>query len=255
MSTKKLGEAAKRLVRGVTRPLGLELIRYQPYPPDLGDDDRAVLERIAGFTMTSIERQVSLIQACRHVVRCGLSGCFVECGVWRGGSSMAAALTFAQEGSTDRELYLFDTFEGMTAPDAADRSIDGTPAQTQLDRDVDREGVWCVAGLDDVQRNLASTGYPPERIHCVRGPVEETLPAQAPPGPIALLRLDTDWYQSTKHELEHLFPRLVEGGILVVDDYGHWSGARQAVDEYLTTLPRRYFLHRIDYTGRLLLKQ
>ena len=78
---------------------------------------------------------------------------------------------------------------------------------------------------------LHGTGYPPERIHFVRGPVEETLPAGAP-DEIALLRLDTDWYESTRHELEHLYPRLAAGGVLLVDDYGHWEGARKAVDEY-----------------------
>ncbi len=252
--TSKLGELAKRMIRGAMRPLGLDLVRYERFPPDLSEADRAVVARIAGFTMTSMERQVSLVQACRYVVRRGLEGCFVECGVWRGGSSMAAALTFAQEGATDRELFLFDTFEGMTPPGAVDRTADGVPAQTHLDRDVDRQVVWCVAGLEDVRRNLASTGYPEDRIQLIRGPVEQTIPMHAPAGPIAVLRLDTDWYQSTRHELEHLFPRLVDGGVLIVDDYGHWSGARTAVDEYLATLPNRYYLHRIDYTGRLLVK-
>jgi hypothetical protein len=84
--------------------------------------------------------------------------------------------------------------------------------------------------------------------------VEQTIPASSPRGAIALLRLDTDWYESTKHELLHLFPLLERGGILIIDDYGHWQGARRAVDEYLSQLPHSYFLHRIDYTGRLIVK-
>lgn len=250
----------KRVVRGAVRALGFDVVRYRPpaaaaLPPDLSADDRAVLGRIAGYSMTDVARQISLVQAVRYLVRRGVAGSFVECGVWRGGSSMAVALTLAQEGDTGRDLYLYDTFEGMTPPTAADRTADGTSAQVLLDRDADKTGYWCVAGLDDVRRNMLSTGYPPDRIHYAKGPVEATLPAQSPTGPVALLRLDTDWYESTRHELVHLFPLLCEGGVLIIDDYGHWAGARQAVDEYLAGQPRPYFLHRMDYTGRILLKQ
>ena len=248
----------KRFVRSAIRAFGFDIVRYPDaasLPPDLPDNDRAVLRRITGLTMTSIERQASLVHAVRYLVRRGIGGCFVECGVWRGGSSMAAALTFAQEGDLRRHLYLFDTFEGMTTPTAADHTADGTAAQTHLERDVDRTGYWCVAGIEDVQQNMASTGYPQDRIHFVKGPVETTIHSQAPGEPIALLRLDTDWYESTRHELAYLFPLLVEGGILIVDDYGHWAGARKAVDEYLAGLSRPFYLHRIDDTGRLLIKQ
>ena len=157
--------------------------------------------------------------------------------------------------STSREVYLFDTFEGMPPPKDVDRTADGTFARTLLESDPDKTGwVWAVAGIDDVRRNMGSTGYPQDRLKYVKGPVETTIPALAPAGPIALLRLDTDWYESTKHELAHLFPLLCEGGILIVDDYGLWQGARKAVDEFFTTLGRPYYLNRIDYTGRLLVK-
>ena len=80
-----------------------------------------------------------------------------------------------------------------------------------------------------------------------------SLPAQAPTA-VALLRLDTDWYLSTKHEMEHLYPRLSAGGVLIVDDYGHWDGARQAVEEYFLTHGDKPLLARTDYTGRLAVK-
>jgi hypothetical protein len=251
----------KRFVRKILHSFGLDVVRHRPLPaapslpPDLVDEDRAVLERIAGYTMTSVERQIALVQAVRYLSRRGVEGCCIECGVWRGGSSMAIALTLAQEGDTGRRLYLFDTYEGMTPPTAADTTMDGVSARTHLDRDADKTGNWCVAGLDEVRGNMASTGYPPDRVHFVKGAIEATIPAQAPDGPIALLRLDTDWYESTRHELTHLFPLLVEGGILVIDDYGHWAGARKAVDEYFGGQPRHFYLHRIDYTGRLLIKR
>lgn len=168
---------------------------------------------------------------------------------------MAVALTLLSENVTNRDLYLFDTFEGMTMPSAHDRTTDGTSAQVHLKRNKNKSGIWCVAGEDEVQENMASTGYPLNHIHLVKGPVEETIPKQNPNAPIALLRLDTDWYGSTKHELVHLFPRLSDGGILIIDDYGHWEGAKKAVDEYFGDQPQTYYMHRIDYTGRLIIKQ
>ena len=237
---------------GAQRPVPAEPANL---PSDLSDGDREILRRIAGYTMTSLDRQIALIQAVRHLVKQGIAGSFVECGVWRGGSSMAVALALAQKGDTRRDLYLYDTFEGMTPPTDVDRTADGTPATTHLDRDVNKTNYWCVAGINDVRQNMVSTGYPAERIHLIQGPVEKTIPMNRPGEHIALLRLDTDWYESTKHELTCLFPLLCEGGVLIIDDYGHWEGARKAVDEYLGGLTRKFYMHRIDYTGRLLVKR
>jgi O-methyltransferase len=250
----------KQLLRRVVRASGFDIVRYRGAPPakalpaDVPEPDREILARIGPYTMTSIERQLALIHAVRYVARHGIEGSIVECGVWRGGSSMAAALTLLQEGQADRDLFLYDTFEGMTAPTDVDRTADGTPARAHLEADRRKERYWCIAGLEDVRQNMASTGYPAERLHFVQGPVERTLPACLPGGPLAVLRLDTDWYESTRHELVHLFPRLSRRGVLLIDDYGHWQGARKAVDEYLSELADPYFLHRIDYTGRLLIK-
>ena len=225
-------------------------------PLDASPQDQEILRKIAGFTMTSTARQMSLIGAVRHIAKSDIRGSIVECGVWRGGSSMAIALTLMQEGNADRDLVLFDTFEGMTEPLEVDRTPNGALAKELMEKDPDRRGeVWAVATYEDVLTNMRSTGYDGNRLRLVKGPVESTIPEQAPAGPIALLRLDTDWYESTKHELEHLFPKLVSGGVLIIDDYGHWQGARKAVDEYLQSLPDQYFLHRIDYTGRLLVKR
>lgn len=248
----------KESIRRVLRASGWDLVRYEPSSaalPDTTADERAILDRIAPYTMTSRERQLAVIHATRYVRRRNIQGCFVECGVWRGGSSMAAALTLMQEGDTGRHLHLYDTFTGMTPPTAADRSVDGTAAAKLLAEDRARSIWWCIADLDDVRQNMRGTGYPQDHVHFVQGPVESTLPQQAPGEPIALLRLDTDWYESTRHELTHLFPRLVDGGVLIIDDYGHWQGARKAVDEFLASIPQTFFMHRIDYTGRLLVKQ
>jgi hypothetical protein len=100
---------------------------------------------------------------------------------------------------------------------------------------------------------VLSTGYPADRLHLVQGKVEDTLPGAAP-ARIALLRLDTDWYESTRHELVHLYPRLVPNGVLIIDDYGDWVGAKEAVDEYFAAQPFQPFLSRMDHTGRLAIK-
>ena len=114
--------------------------------------------------------------------------------------------------------------------------------------------MWGIAGLDLVKRNVASTGYPMELVSFCKGRVEETIPTSAPPQ-IALLRLDTDWYESTKHELVHLYPRLVSDGVLIVDDYGFWRGARKAVDEYFRERHEKVLLNRIDDTGRIAIRR
>jgi hypothetical protein len=212
------------------------------------------IEAVRPYTKTSPERIEALCSAVSYIVRKPIPGCIVECGVWRGGSMMAAALTLLREGVSDRDLYLFDTFVGMTPPGARDIDYRGdAAAKTWSERDLlEATGRDSAEEMRaDVRRAMESTGYPPARIHLIEGPVETTIPRSAPEQ-IALLRLDTDWYQSTRHELMHLYPRLVGGGVLIVDDYGHYRGARQAVEEHFARNP--VLLHRIDYTGRCVVK-
>jgi hypothetical protein len=144
----------------------------------------------------------------------------------------AVALALRERGITDRDLYLFDTFTGMTDPTDEDRAADGTPAAQLLAQSTRDAKIWAVASLEDVQEGMAETGYPAERLHYCVGKVEDTLPGQAPER-IALLRLDTDWYESTRHELEQLYSRVSPGGVLIFDDYSTWQGARKAVDEFI----------------------
>lgn len=208
------------------------------------------------YTMTSKERMYALYAACMHVVDTGLDGAFVECGVWKGGSAMMMAACLKSKGKTDRDIYLYDTFEGMPKPEEMDRSFTGENAQGQFETSaIDEDSsTWCYSSIDEVKRNMLSVGYPEERIHMIKGKVEESLPAQAPTGPIALLRLDTDWYSSTQQELLHLYPLLVKRGVLIIDDYGHWEGAQKAVLEYFKEHAVNMLLNRIDYTGRIGIK-
>jgi O-methyltransferase len=248
----------KRLLKTVLRRFGYDLVRYSPTSelasaPDISEAERRIILAAKPFTMTSVERMAALIQAVIYVTQNGIAGDIAECGVWRGGSMMTVALTLLAHGDRTRSLYLFDTFEGMSSPSGDDKSLDGVSADVQLERDPQGTGVWCYASLEDVRANILSTGYPAEKIHLIKGKVEDTIPRTIPSS-LSLLRLDTDWYESTKHELRHLYPLLNTKGILIIDDYGHWQGARKAVDEYFAELGVKDYLHRIDYTGRILVK-
>jgi O-methyltransferase len=223
---------------------------------DIDTADLAFIRRFDGYTMTSIERRFHLLNAVRYLVRHQIPGAIVECGVWRGGSMMLAASTLLSLGVCDRELHLFDTYAGMPPPAALDVDFEGKRAGERMQADAETRSeslVWAIASLPEVTKNMVDTGYPASLVHYVEGRVEETLPKAAPER-IALLRLDTDWYESTRHELIHLYPRLVRGGVLIIDDYGYWKGARKAVDEFLAVLPEPVLLHRIDDTGRAVVK-
>jgi O-methyltransferase len=248
----------KRLVQRTLRALGYELRRVRGSPADgnlrdLSEQERTVIGAVRPFTNTSVERIASLINATTHVSENRILGDIAECGVWRGGSMMAVALTLLARGDRSRKLFLYDTYEGMSEPTEHDTTPWGDSASAMLGRYRRGTGPWCYASIDDVRANLVSTGYPQEQIIMVAGKVEDTLPKHLP-GELSLLRLDTDWYESTKHELTYLYPLLVRRGILIIDDYGHWQGARKAVDEYFQAQAGAHFLHRIDYTGRLLVK-
>jgi hypothetical protein len=241
------------------RKLGVDIVRYDgnaaPLPVDFDAKAIETIARVRSYTMTSPERLYALIQAVRYVAAASIPGDIVECGVWRGGSMMAAARTLLECGDVSRHLYLFDTFEGMSAPGARDVGVDGQAA-SELLRSQDRNdpgSAWCYASVEDVQSAMARSGYDAARVHFLKGKVEDTIPAQAP-AHIAILRLDTDWYESTRHELEHLYPRLSPGGVLIIDDYGHWAGCRQAVDEYFASRKLHALLNRVDYTGRIAVK-
>lgn len=223
----------------------------QALPPDFEPEDVDTWRAVAPYTMTSPERVYGLRAAVRYIVENGIAGDVVECGVWKGGSMMAVARTLLQLRDASRHLYLFDTFEGMPAPTTADVDHTGESAQSWLSRSKKKEdSVWAIAPLEGVQKALSTVGYDASKIRFVKGRVEDTIPREAPER-IALLRLDTDWYESTRHELVHLFPRLSPGGVIIIDDYGHWQGARKATDEYLREYKVPLLLNRIDYTGRM----
>ena len=239
-------------IRRFFRAFGYEILRMGR---DYTSEEQEIFSKVHPFTATSIERVAGLMQAIEYLQKNKIEGDIVECGVWRGGSMMAAMLKLLRMDDTSRHFHLFDTYEGMTPPSEKDVTSDGNKA-TDLLAAYGKEtehNYWCIASLEDVQRNIFSTGYPREKIHFIKGLVENTLPAQAPKQ-IALLRLDTDWYASTKHELTHLYPNLCQHGVLILDDYGYWQGSRRAVDEYLTDINFKPLLSKMDGSGRVAVK-
>lgn len=228
----------------------------RPYPPDFDAFHIGIIQKVRPYTMTSPERLFALIEAVRYVVKNNIPGSFVECGVWKGGSMMAIAETLSQLKVTDRQLYLYDTFAGMPPPTEEDKTYSEQTAESLLKKEADvkeESVVWAYSNLSEVKANIGQITYPSANIHFIEGDVLQTIPANDP-GQIALLRLDTDWYESTRHEMIHFYPQLVSSGVLIIDDYGFWKGSRKAVDEYLENNRINLLLNRIDDTGRSAIK-
>ena len=218
--------------------------------PDIAMDASfmEIYSKVKDFTMVDTERCYALYQAVLHIIKNNIPGDFAECGVWKGGSCMLVAYTLLQAGKTDRKIWLYDTFMGMSKPGVNDGPEE--LEQWANKKLTEEKNEWCLATVDEAKANMLKTGYPEGQLCFIKGKVEETIPG-AKPNNICLLRLDTDWYESTRHELLHLYPLLQKGGVLIIDDYGAWQGARRATDEYFNN---GVFLNRIDWTGRMLIK-
>ena len=257
----------KKALRKALRSVGYDILRVGTGSPaderkklrhafpDFAEEHLDTILAVQEYTVTTPPRIFSLIEAVKYITSNDIPGDVVECGVWRGGSMMAVARTLCRLEDERRHLYLFDTFEGFPPPEPIDVSFEGETAEHYLTNQSreERGSHWCYAPLGEVKEAMGTIGYKRDHIHFVKGPVEETIPDQAPER-IALLRLDTDWYKSTHHELVHLYPRLSSGGVLIIDDYGHWRGAREATDEYIARNRLSLLLCRIDYTGRMAIK-
>jgi O-methyltransferase len=245
-------------LRRITRKLGFDFYvqRLNQIDEDIKDEEfKKIFYASNAHTMTSVYRMFALFNAARYISVNNIEGSFVECGVWKGGSSMCAALTFLRYDRSGkyRDFYMYDTYEGMPEPDKQDSALGLDTFKVWKSRQKADHNEWCYGALDIVKANLTSTKYPSEKINYVKGKVEDTIPGVLP-GKIALLRLDTDFYSSTKHELKYLFDLVVKGGVIIIDDYGYWDGCRQAVNEYFGDDIHKFLLNRIDGTGAMFVK-
>lgn len=239
----------KRIINKILNSKQKNVIANPSFPSDFDHREIEIIKSIQPYTMTGPERLYSMIKAMDYVIENQIEGDIVECGVWRGGSMMVAAKILYEKKQQNKTLYLYDTYEGMTQPGINDVAFDGNHAQELFNETPQ----WCYATLEDVKRNMESTNYDPTKIKYIKGKVEETIPENIPQK-ISILRIDTDWYESTLHELNYLYPLLVPGGVLIIDDFGHWKGCRKAVEEYFSSSKFKIFLNRIDYTGRIGIK-
>lgn len=229
-------------------------IQHNDFLYDFSQEMIETVRFVEGYTMTDPASLYALCEAVRYIIKHNIQGAIVECGVWRGGSMMAVARTLLSIG-TLRDLYLYDTYAGMIKPTELDVNIFGENALQQWNEN-HHDNLYnplALATLDEVQFSLQKTGYPLKNCHLIKGPVEKTIPRHTPET-ISILRLDTDYYESTRHELIHLFPKLTVGGVLIIDDYGFFHGARKATDEYFDINHTKILFNRVNASVRIAVK-
>ena len=241
----------KMTIQVIFNRLGYQIKKINSFDPIYEEEFKEIYKKCSGYHMQSVERLYALYQSVRYIAEQPIEGDIVECGVYKGASLMAASYVLQKLRDTKRRLHLYDTFAGW--PDQGTRDSRFHPSHRPTESTQTHWGIKAVISLEAVQQNLWQTGYPKENIIFIKGKVEETLPKNIP-NKIALLRLDTDGYESTYHELTHLYPKLSVHGLLIIDDYGHWKGAKDAVDQYFREHGLKPLLHRIDYTRRIAIK-
>jgi hypothetical protein len=245
----------KSIVKKVLKMLNLELRTLVPtrFPPELSVEEIRAVKYVKNnnLTMGSIIKLIDTAMAVKYIIKNNISGDFVECGVWKGGSIMAMIYKLLELNILDRKIWAFDTYEGMTEPGDDDIDFQNKTAKELMDQKI--ANILCISSYEETTTNILNTGYPHNMIQFVKGRVEETIP-RSNVEQIALLRLDTDWYESTMAELNYFYPKLVKGGVLIIDDYGHWKGCKKAVDEYFHKINEPVHLDEIDYTGRVFYK-
>lgn len=252
----------KNLVQKSLKLAGYEIrplpSKFQSLPVELIDSEKELIRYVLnkGYSMASVPRLVNTLKACKYVVKNNIPGDFVECGVWRGGNGIVAKKTFETLGS-DKKVWMFDTFEGMTKPTNEDVNARTNIKAEEKYKETLKEthSDWCYASIADVKRNCMESGIDISSVEFIQGDVCKTLmDLKNLPKTIAVLRLDTDWYESTKAELQTLYPKLEKNGVLIIDDYGHWKGSRKAVDEYFATQDYEPLFNVTDRAGRSAIK-
>ena len=240
--------------------LTIEKKNYQNnLSPDIQEYEKRLIDTAKRFSMTSKIRMLALCRAFKHINENNIDGDFVECGVWKGGNLILLQNLMHEFKNLERKIIGFDTFEGMTEPSQFDVNLKNQAAikllnqEKKIENDV-KENNWCFSSYDSVLKNFKDNTRS-NNLVLIKGDVKETLNEDKNlPKKISILRLDTDFYESTKIELEKLYPLLSKNGILIIDDYGHWQGAKKAVDEYFSKTNYKPFLNIVDYTCRLIIK-
>jgi len=246
----------KNIIVKLSSYFGYSLINENQKIIELTPDEKKLINLVKSYTMTPQIRIYSLIKALKHINQKKILGDYVECGVWKGGNIILFKKIMELSNDYSRKIFAYDTFEGMTEPDENDFDISkNLNAKFLMNNDKDKKtNIWGVCSLENVKDNIQSNAKNIDNIKFIKGPVEQTLAVQINlPEKISLLRLDTDWYSSTKKELEILYKKVSPGGIIIIDDYGHWGGSKKAVDEFFSN--KYVWMHYIDYACRLIIKE
>lgn len=251
-------EAVMDKVTGIVKRILKNENKIDYWPLEFDSQDKENYNRVLKFTGTGLARAQSLMAATKYIVKNQIPGDFIECGIAAGGSSMLMALTLLRLDAEHRNIYMYDLFGEFPPFNDYDFEISSGKSVSEYKDRLDKGESdvvknWSFTSLEEVQKNMRSTHYPSEHLHYCKGDVSKTL-MNSPHQEVALLRLDTDFYESTKFELETLYPKIVTGGIVIIDDYGHWNGSKRAVDEYFSELKIQPFMNIIDYSARLIVK-
>ena len=203
--------------------------------PELNEQEEKFCLEVynTSLTLTSLESLKLLAICCKYVKKAGVVGDFVETGIWRGGSSIVAKYVIGNS----KAFFLYDTFDGMTEPSEFDYRISEGSAEKTKQKwnylQTDSGNKWVAASLKEVENNFKRFNLLDSTVKLIKGDVRLTLESSENlPKVISILRIDTDFYDSTLVSLRKLWPLLSSGGVLILDDYAHWDGARRAVDEF-----------------------
>ncbi len=250
----------KKFIKDSLGKLGLQISRIDrkiKYPVEFTKRDIEIFNYVneRDLTMIGQQRMFSNILIAKWITQNELDGDFVECGVWRGGSTLLVKMIFEEYGNNSK-VWLFDTFKGMTEPTDDDINFVGQPARHKYLKSRKSDYVnWVYASYQEVKENFIRSGVKIEDCEFVIGDVLKTIKDYDDKiKKISFLRLDTDWYESTKIELDYFYPKIVKDGFLVIDDYGHWGGSRKATDEYLSEKKIHKFKNMIDFSCRMIRK-
>ena len=252
-----------RLFKSLFKKIGYDLSKIEKYNldknlPELSSFEKKLLHDVSGLTMTGPDRIFALMKSIEFIQKNNVKGDFVECGVWRGGN-LIIFQKFIDKYKLKKKIYAYDTFKGMSEPETVDKTFDEKKAKQLLNnlmkKKINKKDniLFAYSSKKDVIQNF-KTKTRSNNLKCIEGKVEDTLKIKKNlPKKIAILRLDTDWYRSTKIELEKLYPIVQKNGIIIIDDYGYWKGARKAVDEFFKK--KNVVIFKIDFTGRMIIKK
>ncbi len=248
-----------KLIRSIVRAFNIDIVKYRSgYLQDFEPHHKRIWEKTSSYSLLNKGKLFTIINAVDYLEKSAIKGDFVQTGVYQGGSVMMVLFRLKELKSVSRSFFLYDTYEGMPEPTKYDVSFFGQKAIKKYNKvKLGKSSVgsnWVNASLEEVKKNIKLANYPLNKLHFIKGKIEDTIPKTIPKK-IAFLHLDTDFYESTKHSLQYLYDLVVPGGIVIFDDYFHWQGCKKAIDEFIEKRKEPIFLNRIDYSSRLIVKR